>query len=161
VKDQFDDDYLKSFGAKIAKKTLRIPWNGSEIRVDMILWDIAGVGGVESVLQKDYLLGTQGVLAVCDATDSKTLHGMTDWVEAVRKLTGEVPVQIVINKSDACGDTPGLSLSSDGSITCIRASAKTGSNVEKAFFELARKVVRERMAKISPVQSDSAVRPQA
>jgi small GTP-binding protein len=163
VRDQFNDDYLKSFGAKVAKKTLMIPWNGSEVQVDMILWDVAGAGGLESVLKRDYLAGTQGVLIVCDATDSKTLYGMTDWIEAVRKLTGDVPVQIVINKSDACDEeAAGLSLSPDGSISCIRVSARTGNNVERAFYELASRIVLERMEKtMASPRSASAVRPQA
>lgn len=163
VKDQFDDDYLKTVGAKIAKKTLTIPWNGTEIRVDMILWDIAGLGGRDSVLRRDYLVGTQGVLAVCDATDDKTVSGVADWVEAIRELAGDVPVQIVINKADACdSDSPGISVNLDGSVSCIRASAKTGSNVERAFYDLARIIVLERMAqKIASLEGRPLSRPQA
>ncbi len=163
VKDQFDDDYLKTVGAKIAKKTLIIPWNGTEIRVDMILWDLAGIGGRESVLGRGYLAGTQGVLAVCDATDDRTMSGVTDWIQTVRELVGDVPVQIVINKADARdADAPGLSLNVDGSISCIRVSAKTGSNVEKAFYDLAKNIVLEGIAqRMATEEGRPVLRPQA
>lgn len=147
VKDQFDDEYLKTVGAKIAKKTLVIPWNGAEIRVDMILWDIAGMRGKDSILKRDYLYGTQGVLAVCDATDDKTIASVGDWIAVVKDLVGDVPIQVVINKSEIESATPepGWSVLSDGT-SCIRASAKTGDNVERAFYDLAKRVVTERMA---------------
>ncbi|MFQ6128552.1 MAG: Rab family GTPase [Thermoplasmata archaeon] len=149
VKDQFNDEYLKTVGAKIAKKTLTIPLNGTEIRVDMILWDIAGMGGKDSILRRDYLYGTQGVLAVCDATDSKTISGLGDWIEAVRKLAGDVPIRIVINKTDmddgALEEEPRTFPSADSGTSCIRTSAKTGDNVERAFYDLAKSIVLDKI----------------
>jgi GTPase SAR1 family protein len=139
--------------------------NATVVKLKICLVGDSAVGKTSLVRRyvRDQFAGTQGVLIVCDATDSKTLYGMTDWIEAVRKLTGDVPVQIVINKSDACDEeAAGLSLSPDGSISCIRVSARTGNNVERAFYELASRIVLERMEKtMASPRSASAVRPQA
>ncbi|MFQ5910211.1 MAG: Rab family GTPase [Thermoplasmata archaeon] len=163
VKDQFNDEYLKTVGAKVAKKTVTIPWNGTMIRVDMILWDIAGMGGMDSVFRRDYLWGTQGVLAVCDATDDKTISRVGGWVKAVRELAGDVPIQVVINKADA--DDASVSNDPrvprvDSNISWIRTSAKTGDNVERAFYELAKSIVLEKMIPKLASRESSLPRPQ-
>lgn len=143
VEDQFDNEYLKTVGAKVAKKSVVIPWNGTRVEVNMMLWDIAGERGFDSVLRREYLFGTQGVLAVCDATDRQSVTGVGDWVAAVRELVGDVPVQIVVNKSDVNG-SPEPEWPVEGQL--IHVSAKTGDNVERAFYELAKAIVLERIA---------------
>src|SRR3989337_971296 len=53
------------------------------------------------VSKKELLVdGAQGVLAVLDVTRKETLTELHDWIAAVVKVTGNIPVEILANKAD-------------------------------------------------------------
>src|SRR5207244_12359098 len=68
--------------------------------VDMTIWDIMGEKGFRELLKEAYFHGAQGVLAVCDVTRKETLDDLEDWVAAVIKVTGNVPIEFLANKAD-------------------------------------------------------------
>jgi small GTP-binding protein len=145
IQDQFDDRYISTLGAKVSKKEIQVTGPDGGADVDMTIWDIMGEKGFRELLKEAYFHGAQGVLAVCDLTRKETLDDLDEWVAAVVKVTGNVPIEFLANKAD---------LKNERTITedqireaaesyhapFLLTSAKTGQNVEEAFVELAKTI---------------------
>src|SRR5256886_6666184 len=102
VLDQFDDKYVRTLGAKVEKKTMRIevPERHAQVDINMAIWDIIGHVGFRQLLGDSFFNGAQGILAVADLTRRQTLPVLTGSVEAVESIAGKVPVVLVANKAD-------------------------------------------------------------
>ena len=144
IHDQFDDRYISTLGAKVSKKEVVVsnPRSNGEISLDMTIWDIMGEKGFRELLKEAYFHGAQGILAVCDITRKDTLHELNDWIAAVNRVTGNIPVQFLANKSDLKdqakvteGDVKQLADTHKSPF--LFTSAKTGENVEAGFAKLA------------------------
>ena len=142
VHDQFEDRYISTLGAKVSKKEILTKGSSGEIEVDMTIWDIMGEKGFRELLKEAYFHGAQGVLAVCDVTRKETLTDLEEWIAAVVKVTGNIPVELLANKVDlkderVVSDGDVKSLADSHGATFLLTSAKTGENVEDAFAKLA------------------------
>jgi small GTP-binding protein len=145
VHDQFDDRYISTLGAKVSKKELTVNGASGPIIVDMTIWDIMGEKGFRELLKEAYFHGAQGVLAVCDVTRKETLTDLGDWIAAVVKVTGHIPVQFLANKADlkdqqVVSDGDMRELAASHSAPFVFTSAKTGLNVESGFASLAKAI---------------------
>ena len=144
IHDQFDDRYISTLGAKVSKKELMVPGtNGGEIAIDMTIWDIMGEKGFRELLKEAYFHGAQGVLAVADVTRKDTLTELHDWIGAVSKVTGEIPIQFLANKIDLkdqmqVTEDEVRRLAESHKAPYVFTSAKTGENVETSFLGLAK-----------------------
>jgi small GTP-binding protein len=142
IQDQFDDRYISTLGAKVSKKELKVDGANGGADVDMTIWDIMGEKGFRELLKEAYFHGAQGVLAVCDITRKQTLDDLDDWVAAVLKVTGNVPITYLANKADLKDQMDVTEADIRRAAESHRApylytSAKTGQNVEEAFAKLA------------------------
>ncbi len=153
VLDEFDDRYISTLGAKITKKELMVefPDNGSEIRIDMTIWDIMGEKGFRELLKEAYFHGAQGVLAVCDVTRKNTLPELESWISAIETVTGKLPIHFLANKADlkdqlTFTESELREMSAKHESPYIFTSAKTGENVDKAFFAIADAIAKRRVA---------------
>ncbi len=56
VLDQFDDDYIRTIGAKVSKKTMRVtlPERKASVDITMAIWDIIGHMGFRQLLADVY-----------------------------------------------------------------------------------------------------------
>ena len=147
VLDQFGDEYLKTMGSKVSKRTLVLehPRDGREIRVDMTVWDIMGNKGLADLLMSSYVHGAQGIIAVCDVTRKSTLEGLEGWINDGLEVAGDVPIHVLVNKADQHDD---FDFSRDDVMGTTNAgpnvtftSARTGDNVEAAFHDLAMSIL--------------------
>ncbi len=151
IHDQFDDRYISTLGAKVSKKELLVDGADGQISVDMTIWDIMGEKGFRELLKEAYFHGAQGVIAVCDVTRKETLDDLEEWVAAVVKVTGKVPVEFLANKSDLKDQTVvheddvARAAGAHGA-PFLFTSAKTGENVERAFAELAKLIAAKAVA---------------
>ena len=139
VHDVFDDKYIMSFGTKVSKKVMDI--DGSE--VDLMIWDILGQKALES-LHAAYYRGAVGAFAVCDFTRPETMSNLRGWIEGFRSVAGNQPVTILGNKMDLERKFSLSELEVFGhSVGCqvLETSAKTGTNVERAFHEIGVKML--------------------
>jgi len=144
IHDQFDDKYISTLGAKVSKKeiTLRNPNGDGELEIDMTVWDIMGEKGFRELLKEAYFHGAQGILAVCDVTRKDTLLELPEWVNAVNKVAGAVPMTLLANKVDLVNqrvvtDDDIAKVAESYKAAWIATSAKTGVNVESGFQKLA------------------------
>jgi small GTP-binding protein len=152
VLDQFDDKYVRTLGAKVEKKTMRIkvPERHAQLDISMAIWDIIGHVGFRQLLGDSFFNGAQGILAVADLTRRETLPVLTGWVEAVESVAGKVPIILVANKADLLaeaqfGETELAEMANTFDCTYLLASAKSGQNVEDAFLRLATQIAKARM----------------
>lgn len=139
VYDAFDDKYLMSFGTKVSKKTVEV----AEAKVDLMVWDILGQKTHES-LHGAYYRGAVGALAVCDCTRRETLGSLSTWVSGFRETVGDMPVMLLLNKSDLArsfGLDEAEALGSSLGCEVLETSARTGENVEQAFSSLTSKML--------------------
>jgi len=143
IHDQFDDRYISTLGAKVSKKQLTVNGANGEIDVDMTIWDIMGEKGFRELLKEAYFHGAQGVLAVADVTRKETLDDLHDWIAAVAKVTGDIPVQLLANKVDlkdqqVVTEDDVRKAADAHHAPYLFTSARTGENVEAGFANLAK-----------------------
>ena len=152
VLDQFDDKYVRTLGAKVEKKTMRIevPERHAQVDIYMAIWNIIGHVGFRQLLGDSFFNGAQGILAVADLTRRETLPVLTGWVEAVEGVAGKVPVVLVANKADLTaeaqfGAAELAEMADTFDCTYVLTSAKNGQNVEDAFLRLATHIAKARL----------------
>ena len=151
IHDQFDDRYISTLGAKVSKKEIPLDGPNGPVNVDMTIWDIMGEKGFRELLKEAYFHGAQGVLAVCDLTRKETLDELEDWVSAVAKVTGNIPMAFLGNKADLVGERVVTQEDLEAAAQVHEApalftSAKTGENVEAAFASLAKLITARAVA---------------
>lgn len=150
IHDEFDDRYISTLGAKVSKKEVMVD-HGAGVEVDMTIWDIMGEKGFRELLKEAYFHGAQGVLAVCDVTRKDTLYDLHEWVKAVNKVTGDIPIHFLANKADlkdqVSFDENDLEKAAKKySAPFIYTSAKSGQNVQQAFQVLAEMIAKRMVA---------------
>ncbi len=151
VLDAFDDSYIATMGAKVLKRDIEVSDETyGNLLVNLVIWDIMGNKSFRDLFKEAFFQGAQGLIAVCDVTRKATLTELESWIEAVSKVAGDIPIQILANKVDLVDDTEiaedDIKEFSDrmGS-TYVMTSAKTGENVEDSFDIVARKIIDERV----------------
>ncbi len=142
VKDEFDDRYLNTIGAKVMKKSVGVnkPDTGEIVDLKMILWDIAGQETFDTV-KKAYYRGASGAIVVCDSTRRETMEHMHKWIENLFDMSDVIPMILIVNKTDLESE---FQFSVDDVISeyapygsvVHSTSAKTGDNVDQIFHEL-------------------------
>jgi len=148
VLDDFDDKYIQTLGTKVSKKEVVVPGTDGGVTVDMTVWDIMGQKGFRELLRDAYFYGAKGVMAVCDVTRRSTLDDLDDWIEGVYSVTGQIPIQFLVNKIDlkaraVIDDAMLREATKAYDAPFVFTSAKTGENVEAAFQALARRISAE------------------
>lgn len=141
VYDIFDDRYLSTIGAKITKKIVKMEGETHDTELTLMIWDIEGqknVGGVHS----NYYRGADAGIVVCNVTRRETLENIPNWVKAVFKVTGEIPLVFLANKTDlpdkAFDEKEIKNIASGFNAPYLFTSAKTGKNVENAFITISK-----------------------
>jgi small GTP-binding protein len=135
VQSLFDDTYLTTIGVKVDKKALQVA--GQD--VTLMLWDVAGTEEHFSV-PPSYVRGAAGYLLVVDGTRPETLDAALDLVHRLRRELDAMAGVLVLNKADLVDEwkVDEASVAAAGwSGPVLRASAKSGSAVERAFTTLA------------------------
>ncbi len=143
VLNTYSDDYISTIGAKVSKKvvTMRFPKADVVVNLNLQIWDVMGQQEYRG-FHKAYLQNAEGVLSVCDCTRRETFESMKKSHLLIRNYSGNVPVVYLINKTDliAQSKVPPADieeLQNTTKIPTYSTSAKTGANVETAFFKLA------------------------
>lgn len=152
VEDAFDDRYISTLGSKVSLKKIWLTSRSEpsqNVEVQLNIWDLIGERSYLDTLHRQYLQGAQGIIAVCDVTRYSTFEALEEWISAAFKITGEVPLAIVVNKVDLRGEIMCLYDEHEPQERAERnhgfalwASAKTGENVNPIFGKMALAVVR-------------------
>ena len=138
----FSEKYLTTVGVKIDKKTVVV----DDQSIDLMLWDLHGEDEFNEV-RTSYLRGASGSFFVVDGTRRDTLDTAFKLQKRVEDTIGNIPCVLVFNKSDLEEEWEFekqimKDLTEEGWNILI-TSAKTGSGVEDAFLNLARRMLKE------------------
>lgn len=138
VHSAFSDRYLTTVGVKIDKKSVQV----GDQDITMILWDLHGEDRLQAV-RETYLRGSSGALLVADGTRPETIKVALDLETRLRRVSGDVPTRLLINKVDLAAEwpTPQEELPLPADRSPLFTSAKSGDNVERAFLELAEQML--------------------
>ena len=136
----FSGKYQTTLGVKIDKKKLQL----DDESIELILWDLAGQEELINV-RRSYLRGSAGGILVADGTRGETLDVIFDLKQKLYEEAGEVPVVLLVNKSDLkdswdIDQDKLLELKASG-WSIFETSAKVGLNVNRAYRELALQIV--------------------
>jgi small GTP-binding protein len=144
VVDKFDDKYIATIGTKSSKKTLCIKSGNTNVNLTMILWDILGQKKF-SELKKSAYKGANSAFIVLDLTRIQTLYSMDEWLGSLYEVAPNIPVVVLGNKSDlepAYGIKEIKAVIGEWGFPFYLTSAKTGQNVNNAFFTLGKMMVK-------------------
>lgn len=140
VKSIFSEKYHSTIGVKVDKKVVRVDNN----EVTMMLWDLQGEDD-EFKIRPSFLRGASGYILVVDLTRYETLEVANLIQKMIETEFGKIPFRVLFNKNDLTED---IEISEEqmqnfinDSGKIMRTSAKTGENVEQAFYQLAEEII--------------------
>ncbi|MHA1304687.1 MAG: GTP-binding protein [Candidatus Heimdallarchaeaceae archaeon] len=149
--EDFINGYKMTIGADFAVKKLKLDGNDITLQI----WDLAGQPRFDAV-REAYYGGTKGALLVFDITRPDTYEILPKWLTELVKNNNnkKVPLILIGNKKDlrdeaiktvpeeyAVDYAEKLSAWSGFDVTYVETSAKTGENVEQAFYDLAIQII--------------------
>ena len=135
----FKRTYIPTIGVNITEKIIRSKNN----EFTFIIWDIAGQTKFQR-MRKHFYTGADGKLLIFDLTRRKTFDSIKEWFLDIKKnLIGKKDLHgfIIGNKCDLeenreVSFEEAQKLAKDLNLRYIETSAKTGKNVDEAFYEL-------------------------
>ena len=157
IKNEFDDSYISTVGAKVSKKVVNVTLEDEEYAVSFMLWDIIGSEGYKST-QSRHIAGLNGAIIVSDLSRPETIKKLEEyWIPLLKETTAEImpPILFVGNKldlveKDIADKAVGEFTDMDSRVRSERViqrydvldpyvvtSAKTGQGVEEGFRTLA------------------------
>ena len=156
----FISSHLATIGVDFAQKYVSI--NNHTVR--LVIWDLAGQTGFERV-RKHYYQGCSALVLVYSVVNRESYDNLTWWlVEAFKYNQTIPPTAILANKIDIrSAEINDHEVSTEDGLrfkdmfvnrlevpaVFLETSAKTGDNIQEAFTELTRLLIKEDMKRKS------------
>ncbi len=146
IENKFRGNYKSTLGVNLLKKDMNIKEFGG---VSAQIWDLGGQESFRS-LRKLYLEGANGALVIYDCTKRSSLEKLEDWILDFKDARGDEPLLLIGNKIDLTDtikvqESEGVELAKRFNMEFMPTSAKTGSNVESAFMEIIKKILKKNL----------------
>ncbi|MHA1263731.1 MAG: Rab family GTPase [Candidatus Helarchaeota archaeon] len=145
---RFSESYKMTIGTDISARLIEVEEKkGTKTNVYLIIWDI---GGQEKyrILRESYLRGASGALLVFDVTNKRSFMNIYEWKEEVKRFCGgDIPMLLLGNKIDlkenrVVEQAEGEKLAKEFGIEYLETSAKSGTNVDKAFNRIVQLILK-------------------
>ena len=148
------EGFVEKIGAAVTKYGAEFQVGAQRLRLIILVWDVTGRRDF-SRLWSSYYTGAEGFIVVADASRPSTVATLPLWIRAVRSTGREVPVVVVVNKTDMVqrGEIAALRQTLSRTLAGLDApfflvSAGSSRSVLKApFRELARRLARREAGK--------------
>jgi small GTP-binding protein len=145
--NQFLRTYIPTMGVNITEKIFNVKnWT-----IEIILWDIAGQSKFE-IMRRYFYQGSEAILVIFDLTNPISFRNVKSWIIDIKKNLNNANIvgYMFGNKSDLSNNRKikiedAISLAKELGLNYIETSAKTGKNLENAFFEIAQQVINKRI----------------
>lgn len=146
IEDKFILGYKTTIGVDFLVKQVKI---SPEESIKLWIWDIGGQERFK-LLRKNFYNETNGALLVFDLSRDDTFNEIKKWYDEMQRYAGDdVPFLLIGNKSDLIEKVGEIidqkkvhAFTEQKGSSYIDTSAKTGANVEKAFVELAKIMIK-------------------
>ncbi|CAN3365060.1 GTP-binding protein Ypt1p [Diutina catenulata] len=155
--DTYTPDYISTIGVDFKIRTVEL--DGKTIKLQ--IWDTAGQERFRTITSS-YYRGAHGIIIVYDVTDQESFNNVKQWLQEIdRYATGGVMKLLVGNKADLTDKkiveyTAAKEFADALDIPFLETSALSSTNVEQAFFTMARQI-KAQMSKNT--QTGSAAKP--
>ncbi|KAI0806742.1 GTP-binding protein ypt1 [Fomes fomentarius] len=143
AEDSFTDSYLSTIGVDFKIRTIEL--EGKTVKLQ--IWDTAGQERFRTIAAA-YYRGAHGIIMVYDVTDEETFKNVKGWMQEIERYASEDVKKLIIgNKSDLVERkvveySAAKEFADALSIPFIETSAKNSTNVDEAFYTMA-KVIRD------------------
>ena len=145
VDNTFEEKTLGTIGIEYRLKNVQLE-NGSTIKLQ--IWDTAGQERFNSI-SKSYYRGAHAIILIFSVDNKKSFENVKTWVNQIKEETNEkITLILVGNKIDLVDkreimESEGEELANEFDINYYECSAKTGENINLAFNELIKKMVKK------------------
>eukprot|EP01080_Neovahlkampfia_damariscottae_P007819 gene7819-12292_t len=139
--DTFTTSFITTIGIDFKIRTIEL--DGKRIKLQ--IWDTAGQERFRTITTA-YYRGAMGILLTYDVTDEQSFQNIRNWMNNIEEHAAENVNKILLgNKCDLqekkVVDTGrGQALADEYNILFLETSAKNNTNVEEAFFSIARDI---------------------
>jgi len=139
--DTYTADYISTIGVDFKIRTIEL--DGKTIKLQ--IWDTAGQERFRTITSS-YYRGAHGIIIVYDVTDQESFNNVKQWLQEIdRYATGGVMKLLVGNKSDLTDKKSvdynvAKEFADALDIPFLETSALNSTNVEQAFFTMARQI---------------------
>eukprot|EP01126_Amoeba_proteus_P032193 TRINITY_DN3143_c0_g2_i1.p1 TRINITY_DN3143_c0_g2~~TRINITY_DN3143_c0_g2_i1.p1 ORF type:complete len:161 (+),score=19.31 TRINITY_DN3143_c0_g2_i1:656-1138(+) len=111
-------------------------------KIKLQIWDTAGQESFRAIT-RSYYRGAAGALLVYDIARRETFNHLTEWLDETQQANNEMVVMLVGNKYDLekhrqVSTSEGSQWAKDHGLVFLETSAKTSTNVEEAFYQVAK-----------------------
>ncbi|XP_045150888.1 ras-related protein Rab-8B [Echinops telfairi] len=140
--DAFNTTFISTIGIDFKIRTIEL--DGKKIKLQ--IWDTAGQERFRTITTA-YYRGAMGIMLVYDITNEKSFDNIKNWIRNIEEhASSDVERMILGNKCDMndkrqVSKERGEKLAIDYGIKFLETSAKSSTNVEEAFFTLARDIM--------------------
>lgn len=148
IKDSFSDDLKKTIGTNFLVKDIVINDDPNEtINIRMLIWDMGGEERFSNI-RSIYFKGANAGIGVYAIDSPESLLKIPAWVSSIKKSAGTVPLILLGNKIDLgpkelrVDEQEALDLADTLECKHMYTSALTGENVEKAFMDIAKNILK-------------------
>ncbi|MFX1476738.1 MAG: Rab family GTPase [Promethearchaeota archaeon] len=138
VEKKFDEKYFPTIHLKVLKKDIKI----DEAEITLVIWDIGGQAFHMSPYRDKFYQGAQMAMLLVDRTRKKTLENAELWIrDSLKSITNQIPIILIGNKSDLAEEiiVSEQDIKSEAerlNLNYHLTSAKTGDNINNAFYTL-------------------------
>ncbi|KAK5873477.1 hypothetical protein PBY51_018514 [Eleginops maclovinus] len=135
--DAFNTTFISTIGIDFKIRTIEL--DGKKIKLQ--IWDTAGQERFRTITTA-YYRGAMGIMLVYDVTNEKSFDNIRNWIRNIEEhASSDVERMVLGNKCDMndqrqVSKERGEKLAIDCGIKFLETSAKSGINVEEAFFTL-------------------------
>lgn len=142
--DSFNSSFISTIGIDFKIKTIEL--DGKKIKLQ--IWDTAGQERFHTITTS-YYRGATGIMLVYDVTQARSFENINKWLRNIDDHASNDVVKMLIgNKCDmedkrCIARARGEALAREHGIPFFETSAKNNINVEKAFFEITRAILRK------------------
>lgn len=148
----FDENMKGTIGVAFKRKKILLNSDQKEISLELNIWDF---GGEEKyrMLFPSYANGATAALILYDTTNRETIADIASWVKIVDENAYEGVIKILIGTKIDLTEKREIT-KEEATKTCekyrwcaetIETSAKTGENVEEAFLNVAREILKRKL----------------
>ncbi|MFX0060338.1 MAG: Rab family GTPase, partial [Candidatus Heimdallarchaeota archaeon] len=141
-----------TIGVDFKRKVIDLKGDHKNFSLDLNIWDFAGEEKYRTLFPS-YANGAAAAMILFDTTNKKSLYDIENWIKIVDENALENVVKIIIaTKIDlknirevSKNDAKDFCKKYDWCEDFVSTSAKTGENVEEAFFNVAREIVKKNL----------------
>ena len=136
----FRRSYIPTLGVHISDKIFKV----DSATIQIVIWDVAGQQKFTTMRQQFYL-GTDGIFLTFDLTNDESFKNISRWHQDIQNQLDDRTLfgYIIGNKKDltkrlTVDSNQAVSLATKLELGYIETSARTGENVDEAFYEIAK-----------------------